>query len=261
MKYGFVGCGNMGGAIAGVVAKSTADLLLSDRSGKAQLLAKKLGCCYGTIAEAAACQRVFLAVKPQQMEEVLLQLQPVFKAHKPVLITMAAGLKLEQISQMAGIDLPVIRIMPNTPVAVGMGVIQYCANAQVDPEMLADFLQDMRFAGLLDSIDEDMMDAACAVSGCGPAFAYMFIEALAQGGAACGVPAEKALQYAVATVAGAAEMVRATGLSPEELRSNVCSVGGSTIEGVKVLQQQDFCGIMQKCVAASYNRNKELGRR
>ena len=261
MKYGFIGCGNMGGAIATALSKATCDIVLSDRSGKAQQLAERLGCQYGDVAVAAGCDRVFLAVKPQQMEAVLQQLQPVLTEKKPLLISMAAGLETGTIEKMAGGGLPVIRIMPNTPVLVGQGVIQFSANELVQGPVLEDFLADMRFAGVLDGIDEGMMDAACAVSGCGPAFAYMFMEALAKGGIACGVPAEKALQYAAATVAGAAEMVRTTGLSPEELRSNVCSVGGSTIEGVKVLQQEDFCGIMGKCVVASYKRNKELGRR
>ena len=260
MKYGFIGCGNMGGAIALALSKATRDILLASPS-KAKALAAELGCAWGSNEEAAACQRLFLAVKPQNMGAVLEALQPALKAHKPLLITMAAGLEIATIEEMAGIRLPVIRIMPNTPVAVEKGVIEYCCNELVTEDVLADFLRDMRFAGLLDAIDESLIDAACSLSGCGPAFAYMFIQALADGAVACGVPREKALSYAIETAAGAAEMLRVTGKDPESLRNAVCSPGGSTIEGVKGLREKDLQGTVAACIAASYRRNKELGKK
>ena len=259
MKYGFIGCGNMGGAIASALSKATKDILLADHS-KAETLAAQLGCAWGSNESAASCERVFLGVKPQAMGAVLGSLQSVLAEEKPILITMAAGLEIATIEKMAGTKLPVIRIMPNTPVAVGKGVIQYCCNELVDETVIADFLQDMRFAGLLDSIDETLIDAACSLSGCGPAFAYMFIDALADGAVACGVPRDKALEYACATVAGAAEMVAVTGKEPSVLKDAVCSPGGSTIEGVKTLEKNDLCSIVMDCIAASFKRNKELGK-
>ena len=260
MKYGFIGCGNMGGAIASALSKGTKDILLADPS-KAEALAGELGCAWGSNEEAAACQRLFLAVKPQVMGKVLEALQPALKEYRPLLITMAAGLEIATIEEMAGVKLPVIRIMPNTPVAVGKGVIEYCCNELVTEAVLADFLMDMRFAGLLDAIDEGLIDAACSLSGCGPAYAYMFVKALAEGAVACGVPREKAIEYATATVAGAAEMLRVTGKDPESLRDAVCSPGGSTIEGVKVLMEKDLQGTVAACIAAAYRRNKELGKK
>ena len=170
MKYGFIGCGNMGGAIAKALANTTKDFMLTDRSGKAKILAEELGVSYGTNGEAAACDRVFLGVKPQMMAGVLSDLQPILAEKKPLLITMAAGLEIWKIEEMAGVRLPVIRIMPNTPVAVGKGVILYCCNDLVDDAMLADVLNDLRFAGMLDPLEEKLIDAACAVSGCGPAY-------------------------------------------------------------------------------------------
>ena len=259
MKYGFIGCGNMGGAIATALSKATKDILLADHS-KAEALASKLGCAWGSNEDAAACDRLFLGVKPQAMGAVLSGLQEILAERKPTLITMAAGLEMAAIEKMAGCKLPVIRIMPNTPVAVGKGVIQYCCNELVSEAVIADFLQDMRFAGLLDSIDEKIIDAACSLSGCGPAFAYLFIEALADGAVACGVPRNKALEYACATVAGAAEMVTVTGKHPGALKDAVCSPGGSTIEGVKTLEEKGFRGAVMDCVAAAYKRNKELGK-
>ena len=259
MKYGFIGCGNMGGAIATALSKATKDILLADPF-KAEALSAELGCACGTNEQAVACDRLFLAVKPQVMGAVLGQLQAVLAEKKPTVITMAAGLEIATIEKMAGTKLPIIRIMPNTPVAVGKGTIQYCHNELVSDDVIADFLQDMRFAGLLDSIDENLIDAACSLSGCGPAFAYLFIEALADGAVACGVPRDKALQYAAATVEGAAKMVQVTGKHPGVLKDAVCSPGGSTIEGVKALEENGFRGAVMDCVAAAFKRNKELGK-
>jgi len=260
MKYGFIGCGNMGGAIAKALSQSTRDIVLTDRSGKGRQLAETLGIRYGSLDEAAGCQRIFLGVKPQQMAAVLEQLQPILQKNKPVLISMAAGLEVNSICAMAGGNIPVIRIMPNTPVAVGKGVILYCCNNLVTEDVLADTLNDLTFAGLLDRVDESWMDAACCVSGCGPAYAYMFLEALAQGGINWGVPKEQALQYAAATLSGAAQMVMETGEDPLSLRDKVCSPGGSTIEGVKVLDSHSFRETVTDCIAAAYRRNKELGK-
>ncbi len=261
MKYGFIGCGNMGGALAQALCKNRNDVLLSDRSGKGKELARRLGCQYGTVEDAAACERVFLGVKPQNMQEVLQGVQPILAEKKPLLISMAAGLTLDTVEAFAGRKLPVIRIMPNTPVAVGMGMIPYCCNSLVSPEEETDFLRDMAMAGMFDKLEEALMDGATSVAGCGPAFAYAFIDALARGGIACGLPEEKALAYAAATVAGAAGMVKATGETPQALINAVCSPGGSTIEGVKVLQQQGLEETVKACVAASYQRNRELGKK
>lgn len=260
MKYGFIGCGNMGGAIARSLAKTTKDFIITDRSGKAEALADSLSCCYGTNAQAAACDRVFLGVKPQVMEAVVTDLRPVLQKKKPVLITMAAGLEISRIEAFAGTRLPVIRIMPNTPVAVGKGVILYCCNDLVEDAVLADFLADLHPAGRLEPLAESLMDAACAVSGCGPAFAYLFLEAMADGAVACGVPRDTALRLAAATLAGAGEMALTTGAHPGVLKDAVCSPGGSTIAGVKVLEEQGFRGAVMDCIAAAYRRNQELGK-
>jgi len=261
MKYGFIGCGNMGGAIARALSKATNQIMLSDPSDKAKEMANQIGATYAdNLTVVQQCDRVFLAVKPQMLADVLAPLQAAFQEKKPLLITMAAGMQIEKVEAMAGTSLPVIRIMPNTPVAVGSGMIQYCCNALVSEQDLTDFLTDMRFAGKLDQLDEKLIDAASAVSGCGPAYMYMFIEALADGAVACGVPRAKALEYAAATMIGAGEMVLQTGTHPGALKDAVCSPGGSTIAGVNVLEQNKFRGTVMDCVRAAYNRNKELGK-
>ena len=173
---------------------------------------------------------------------------------------MAAGLTVARIEKMAGASLPVIRIMPNTPVAVGSGMTLYCHNAQVDKCVLEDFLKDVAPCGQWDLLDESLIDAAGVVSGCGPAYMYMFMDALADGAAACGVPKEKALAYASATMIGAAKMVQQGSRSPVELRNAVCSPGGSTLAGVKVLVDSDFNATVTDCVKAAFKRNQELGK-
>ena len=140
MKYGFIGCGNMGGAIASALAKSTTEIYITDRSGKAKDLAATLGCQYTDIFTIAnECDRIFLAVKPQMMADVLAPVQQILQLRKPLLITMAAGLTIEKIQTLAGGVAPVVRIMPNTPVAVGKGMIPYCCNKFVQPDELADY--------------------------------------------------------------------------------------------------------------------------
>lgn len=261
MKYGFIGCGNMGGAIARALSKQTKDIALADRSGKGKALASELGITYSDNASIAeGCDRIFLAVKPHTMKDMLLPLRDTLARRKPLLITMAAGLEIQQIEEFAGVRLPIVRIMPNTPTAIGKGVIPYCRNDLVTDSLLADWLTDMRFCGLLDSLEERLIDAASALSGSGPAYMYMFIEALADGAVACGIPRAKAMEYAAMTMAGSAEMFLETKQHPGALKDAVCSPGGSTIAGVRALEQHGFRGATMDCVIATYNRNKELGK-
>ena len=261
MKYGFIGCGNMGGAIARALCRATQDMAVTDRSGRAKALAEELGIQYwNTTGIASECDRIFLGVKPHMMQDVLAPLRPVLENRKPLLITMAAGLTIRQIEAFAGCRLPVIRIMPNTPTAIGKGVIQYCCNDLVTEEALADWLRDMRFCGLVDRLEERLIDAASALSGSGPAYMYVFLEALADGAVACGIPRDKAMEYAAMTMCGAAEMYLQTRQHPGALKDAVCSPGGSTIAGIRALEQHGFRGAAMDCVIATCSRNKELGK-
>ena len=261
MKYGFIGCGNMGGAIAKALSGATKDILVTDRSGKAKALAAELGIAYGTNQQAAQnCDRIFLGVKPHMMADCLKSLQDTLKAKKPLLISMAAGLEVSKIEEMAGVRLPVIRIMPNTPTAVGAGVIPYCHNELVTQEMLADWLEDMACCGLLDKLEEHQMDAASALSGSGPAYLYLLLDAMADGAVACGLPREKALRYGAMTMAGAAKMYLETGTHPGALKDAVCSPGGSTIAGIRQLEDKGCRSMMMECILAAHRRNLELGK-
>ncbi len=194
------------------------------------------------------------------MKDCLSPLREFLDSRRPLLITMAAGLEIRQIRDFAGCDLPIIRIMPNTPTAIGKGMIQYCCNDLVTADLLADWLADMAPCGLLDQLEERLIDAASALSGCGPAYMYLFLEALADGAVACGIPRAKAMDYAAQTMIGAAELMLATGKHPGALKDAVCSPGGSTIAGVRALEQHGFRAAAMDCVIAACNRNRELGK-
>jgi pyrroline-5-carboxylate reductase len=173
---------------------------------------------------------------------------------------MAAGLTLCQLEEMVDDSFPIIRIMPNTPVSEGAGVILYVQNQAVSNEQLSLFTSIMAGAGNLYPLDETLMDAGSAVSGCGPAFAYLFIDALADGGVACGLSRTDAQNFAAQTVLGAALMVLSTGKHPEELKNNVCSPGGSTIQGVRTLEQRALRATCMDAVISAFEKTKELGK-
>ena len=232
--FGFIGTGNMGGALAKAAAKSTTNILLADHfAEKAEALASQLGCdSADNIAVIKNCRYVFLGVKPQMMAAMLAGVRDALCCRDDVvLVTMAAGLSIETIRSLAGGGYKVIRIMPNTPVEVGEGEILYTRSDNVSEEELSKFLSVMRYAGQLTPIPESLMDAGCSLSGCGPAFVFKFIRALAQGGMDAGLDADTAITLAAQTVVGAAKLLTASPLDPETLIKNVCSPGGSTIAG------------------------------
>ncbi|MEG2000510.1 MAG: pyrroline-5-carboxylate reductase [Evtepia sp.] len=267
MKYtfGFIGTGNMGGALARAASKSVDgdQIVLANRSPeKAQVLADRIGCQVSDNEEAARESRfLFLGVKPHLMANLLKTLRPILSARKtpPILVSMAAGLKISQIDEMAGVRCPILRIMPNTPVSVGSGVILYEKNDLVKEGDLSKFIAVMSGAGELAHLDESLMDAGSAVSGCGPAFAFLFIDALADGGVACGLSRGNAIAYAAQTMIGAAQMILETGKHPDELKNEVCSPGGSTIQGVRVLEEHAVRAAAMNAVIAAYEKTKALG--
>ena len=149
--------------------------------------------------------------------------------------------------------------MPNTPCAVGAGVVLYDANPLVGEEELAAFTAALSGAGILDRLSEHLIDAGSAVAGCGPAFACLFLEALADGGVACGLPRQKALLYAAQMAEGTARLMLETGQHPGGMKDAVCSPGGSTIAGVRTLEQRGFRAAAMDAVIAAAEKNAALG--
>ena len=186
--FGFIGVGNMGGAVAAAVCKGAgADkVFLCNRTAeKAERLAGALGCAVTDNQTAVkTCRYLFLGVKPQNMKELLEGLRPTLQETKPVLVSMAAGLTATQIEEMAGGNIPVMRIMPNTPVAIGCGVIMYCKNALLTAEDEQVLVEALSPAGIVDPLEERLMDAGSALCGCSPAFTDLYMEAMADGAVA-----------------------------------------------------------------------------
>ena len=263
--YGFIGTGNMGGAIAKAVSKAVggANIALANKTKeKAQILADEIGAVVVDNQYIAQnCEYIYLGVKPQMMAEMLDEIKDIIRSRKDevTLVSMAAGLTTKKISDMAGGDVAVVRIMPNTPVAIGKGVIVYCSNekAKDKEKIVADALV---FGGLVDKIDEELIDIATVVMGCAPAFAALFAENLANGGEQNGLAKEKAILYAAKMMEGTASLMMETGKQPDVLIKEVCSPGGSTIKGVESLIENGFEKIVKQAVDAPYKRTKELGK-
>ena len=263
--FGFIGTGNMGGALARAAAKALPgeEILLSDAYAPvAEALAQELGCRAVSVEETAAKAKfIWLGVKPQMMGDLLEEIEPVLRQRTDrfVLVSMAAGMSIWELHRLAGAEYPVIRIMPNIPVSVGSGVILYTATGDVRPGELETFEKNMAGAGLLDRLPEHLIDAGSALSGCGPAFVAMFIEALADGAVACGLPRKQALTYAAQTLIGSARVVLEKGMHPGQLKDAVCSPGGTTIVGVQALEEGGLRGAAMDAVIAAYEKTLELG--
>ncbi len=263
MKIGFIGCGHMGSALAQAIGGGKAhELYIADRHP--QRLDALCAATGALLTDAQSvilgCDFVFIGVKPHDMPGLLRDLQSAL-THNPkvVLISMAAGITVSAIRQMLTSANPVIRILPNTPVALGEGMTVYTVCDRLKQEQEMSFAELMRPTGRLERIDETLIDAACVVAGCGPAYAYLFADALAKAGEAAGLCYEDARAYAAQMLRGAATMMLQTQKSPETLCREVCSPGGSTIEGVRVFQNEGLFELVQRAFDASYKRTAELG--
>ncbi len=265
MKVAFIGLGNMGASLAKAVAKEVdaQDLLLVNRSPqKVQEFISQYG---GTASDLGQvfqeAEVIFLGVKPYQICPLLEEYQGILAQRSNLLlVSMAAGLELEKMADVIQNDqLGLIRIMPNTPVAIGQGVISLARSQAVTDQQVAQVNQLLSGAGALYEIEEKLMDPATAVAGCGPAFVYQMIEAMADAGVSLGLSREQALKMAAETFHGASQMVLETGEHPARLRDAVCSPGGSTIAGVNRLEQVGLRGDIIAGVEAAYKRTQEMG--
>ena len=235
-KAAFIGTGNMGAPLVGAACKALGaeQVVITNRTrAKAEALAERLGCAVAEDNRSAAAQAevVFLCVKPQMLRGVAEELAPVLGAGQTV-VSITAGLTLETIRG-------------------------WLAGAKEPPALVRIMLAP---AGLVERIAEGQMDAFSAVAGCGPAFVYPFIEALADGGVMVGLPRGQAMTYAAQMVLGAAAMVLESGKHPGQLKDEVCSPGGSTIAGVAALEKNGFRSAAIQAVQAAYARNQELGK-
>ncbi len=271
---GCIGTGNMGSALMTAASKVVGghNLGVTDVDlPRAAEFAAPLGAqTWASNVEAAQqSQYLILAIKPQVAASVLKELGPVLAERKRagqavLLVSIVAGLSISTIrSHLGGPDdaagQPIIRLMPNTPALISKGMIALAASPEVTTDAVEELERILSSAGIIDRVDEKLMDVITALSGSGPAYGYLFIEALADGAVKAGLPRDKALRYAARTVLGAAAMVEETGRHPGELKDAVCSPGGTTIAGVAALEERAFRGAVMAAVEAAYKRSKELG--
>lgn len=242
-KYdlGFIGTGSMGGALAACPCrKFPAKVILSNRTmARAQALAEKYGCAAGSFAETARESRyIIIGTLPGAVCGVISEILPEIKAsgERKVIVSMSGSTSLADMEAMAG-DVPVIRILPNTPVAVGRGLIFYCAGKNATDGDVNGLMALMSCCGSFEQLDERLFGAGSAVAGCGPAFAAIFIDALADGGVLAGIPRASAIRFAEQMLLGTAQLALDTGKHPAQLRDEVASPGGATIEGIRALEE------------------------
>lgn len=256
---GFIGTGNMGSALARAVSKSEiASIKLANRTKKkASDLAKEIGGKVVTNKQAANSDFVFLAVKPYQAKEVLAEIKSSLN-YNTVIVSMMNGYTIDKLRKE--INLPIIRIMPNTPVAVGEGMTLYTFSDDVKKEDVETFKELMKNSGKLEIVDEHLFDEVSAITGCGPAYADMFVDALAIAGVKLGIPRKRAEVFAAQMLLGSSKLMLESGKHPEQLKDEVCSPGGSTIEGVVALEKNAFKSSVIEAILAAYKKNKEMAK-
>ena len=262
-KVAFIGTGNMGAALLRAACKALGpqEVVCANRTAaKAEALARETGCAFSQtdLAAAQAARYLFLCVKPKQLKALLTELSPALPGR--VVVSVAAGISLADLQSWAGRDVPVLRIMPNTPCAIGMGMTALCGADSAMEEHFTDVEAILAASGRVERIEESQIDAFSAVAGCGPAFIYPYIEALADGGVAAGLPRAQALTYAAQMTLGAAAMVLQSGEHPGALKDAVCSPGGSTIEGVAQLERHGLRAAAIDAVLAAWKKSGELGK-
>ena len=274
-KVACIGVGMMGGALMRAVASVVGgqNLVVSDGTpSKAAAFAQATGCQAATSNGEAvsAAEVIFLAVKPNMIQRVVQEVAPLL-AGKTV-VSMAAGLKLATIREMyraalssaaaaPGPDASVewVRIMPNLPAVVGEGMVALCGLAETCSAALSTVEALLAAAGRVEVVEERLMDAVTAISGSGPAYGFIFIEALADAAVKLGMPRQQAYIYAAQTLKGAAAMQLETGRHPADLKDGVCSPAGTTIAAVEALEQTGFRSSIMAAATAAYNRSVELG--
>ena len=264
VSLGVIGLGRMAEAIVrGVIAAGTlspADILATRRnSGKLHRLGAELGIRTATDNHRVAqeCTVLLLAVKPNQILDLAASLTE-FKKDK-LLISVAAGIPTSAIEKALIEEVPVVRAMPNTPALVGAGVTAICGGRYASADQLELASQLLGSTGTCLTVEEHWMDAITAISGSGPAYYFRFTEALAQAAISMGIPPDLAQQLACETFVGAARLMEQSGRSPEELRRQVTSPGGTTEAALGCFDDHDLTGLVEKAVASALARGIAIG--
>lgn len=269
-KLGFIGCGNMGGAMLGGILRAEKlnpeEIIVSVGNEDE---AKKLRESYHVLAitdnasVAKKAEKVILAVKPNVLPAVLSEIAGAFIMEETLLISIAAGQSIASIEngllgEKTKFAAKIIRVMPNVNAMVGQAMSALCGNENVSAEELEEVRALFECFGRAAIVSENLMDVVTGLSGSSPAFVFQFIEALSDGAVAEGMPRDLALEFAAQTVLGSAKMVLQTGTHPGRLKDMVCSPGGTTIEGVAALEQNGFRNAAISAVRAATEKSREL---
>lgn len=267
IAIGFLGAGQMATALAGGWAK--AGLLDVSRSlaadpypaARAKFSEQTGVKSIATNAEVVrCCETLVLAVKPQVMAAVLAEVKPHLAA-RHLVVSIAAGVTLKTLADGLGEKTRLVRVMPNTPCLVGASAAGFAAGNSASPDDVALAGRLFGAVGKAFAVPEPLLDAVTGLSGSGPAFVYVMIEALADGGVRVGLPRDVAQALAAQTVLGAAKMVLETGQHPGVLKDAVASPGGTTIAGLHALERAGLRAALMDAVEAAARRSQELGKR
>lgn len=265
-RLAIIGCGRMGQALlrgitrSGIIAGSEI-LICGRRRAPLEPLIEETGVAFttDTLVVARDAETVILAVKPKDVPPLFMDLPPGLMGGKLVM-SVVAGTTLHQLAEFVPTGTRIVRVMPNTPAVVGKGVAAYAVENDVTAADIAFVESVFGSVGSVYRVEESLMDAVTGLSGSGPAYVFTMIEALADGGVRSGLPRALALDLATRMVAGAAEMVAATGQHPAVLRDAVASPAGTTIAGIAALEANGFRNALIEAVTAATRRSIEMGR-
>lgn len=263
---GFIGSGNMANAIVGGIINAnlvpSINVVCSDHSmAKLEDFHNRYGITIATSNSEVANKSdiLILSVKPQFYPEVINEIKDQVKENT-IIVSIAAGQKIETINKLFRKEVKIVRAMPNTPALVAEGMTALSPCPMVLPEELDLICNIFNSFGKCEVVSEKLMDVVTGLSGSSPAFIFMIIEAMADGAVLEGMPRDKAYKFAAQTVLGSAKMVLETGKHPAQLKDMVCSPGGTTIEGVSVLEEKGLRASMIKAVQAATKKSKDLSK-
>lgn len=255
MKIGVIGIGNMGSAISkGLLGQN--ELFLSNRGSNLEFFRDKEVSIMENRKVVENSDYVILAVKPNYYKNVIDEIKDLLKGK--VFISIAAGFTLEKLEKLLGADKKIVMTMPNTPASVGCGMSILCPNSNVNDDEFSNVLEIFSSFGKAIRIDENQFDAASIVNGCLPAFVDLFIEGLSDGAVLCGLKRDISYKLILQTIIGSAKLMEESKDHPGLLKDKVTSPKGTTIEGVKALEENNFRAGLIKAVEASFNKAKNM---
>lgn len=266
MKIGFIGCGNMATAmINGIVSSnliSSQNIIVCDKDEEKLKIAKNefnINTTTDSIEVVKNSDYIVLSVKPNIYPVVLNSIKK--DLNKQIIITIAAGISIKDVEDIIGNDKKIIRTMPNTPAFVRCGMTAICKNNNIEEIELKNVVNIFNSFGESEIINEDLMDVVIGASGSSPAFCFMFIEAMADCAVKYGMSRDMAYKFVSQTLLGSAKMVLETNTHPAKLKDNVCSPGGTTIEGVMTLEDEGFRKAIINGMSASIEKSIKMNKR